>query len=73
MVHFNAYDTPILHFSPNPGFMFQLHLFEAMGQTVDKSNSLYKQYKLQIVARQLRETGVFNVKMICRVYEKVDL
>ena len=39
--------------------MYQLHLFEAMGQKLDKSNSIYKQYKLQIIAKQLQETGVF--------------
>jgi hypothetical protein len=45
------------NFSPNPGFMFQLHLFEAMGKKVDKSNSLYKQYNLQIIAKKVQETG----------------
>ncbi|CAB4002113.1 dual specificity phosphatase 12, partial [Paramuricea clavata] len=42
---------------PNPGFLFQLHLFEALGKKVDKSNSLYKQYNLQIIAKQVEETG----------------
>ena len=42
---------------PNPGFMFQLHLFEAMGKKVDKSNSLYKQYNLRNIAKQVQQTG----------------
>ena len=45
--------------------MFQLHLFEAMGKKVDKSNSLYKQYNLQIIAKQVQETGkIFVSKLL---------
>lgn len=62
-MHMNYGRLYIFHFSPNPGFMHQLHLFEAMGQKLDKSNALYKQYKLQIIAKQLQETGVFEDNM----------
>ncbi len=47
--------------------MFQLHLFEAMGKKVDKSNSLYKQYNLQIIAKQVQETGKIFVSKLYTV------
>lgn len=50
-------------FSPNPGFMFQLHLFEAMGNKLDQSNSLYKQYQLQAIAKKVQENGKHSCKM----------
>lgn len=41
--------------------MFQLYLFEAMGKKLDKSHSLYKQYNLQIIAKQVQKTGELKV------------
>lgn len=40
--------------SPNAGFLEQLQLYEAMGNTVDKTNPVYKQYRLQLLANQIQ-------------------
>ena len=41
-------------FSPNDGFVVQLQLYEAMGNTVDKTNPAYKEYRLKLLANQLQ-------------------
>ena len=41
-------------FSPNVGFLEQLKLYEAMGNTVDKASPVYKQYRLQMLASQIQ-------------------
>lgn len=41
-------------FSPNVGFLEQLKLYEAMGNTVDKTSPVYKQYRLQMLASQIQ-------------------
>ena len=42
---------------PNDGFIEQLQLYEAMENTVDKANPIYKQYRLQLLATQIQSTG----------------
>lgn len=40
--------------NPNVGFLEQLKLYEAMGNTVDKTSPVYKQYRLQMLASQIQ-------------------
>ncbi|XP_015764779.1 PREDICTED: dual specificity protein phosphatase 12-like [Acropora digitifera] len=56
-------------FSPNDGFVVQLQLYEAMGNTVDKTNPAYKEYRLKLLANQLQ--SVFN--LISQQYGSKDL
>ncbi|XP_029212053.2 dual specificity protein phosphatase 12-like isoform X1 [Acropora millepora] len=55
--------------NPNDGFVVQLQLYEAMGNTVDKTNPAYKEYRLKLLANQLQ--SVFN--LISQQYGSKDL
>ncbi|XP_045199561.2 probable dual specificity protein phosphatase DDB_G0281963 [Mercenaria mercenaria] len=46
---------------PNPGFMRQLELFEQMGCTIDANNTVYRQYKLEVMAQNV-QAGSLEVK-----------
>ncbi|XP_031562449.1 dual specificity protein phosphatase 12-like [Actinia tenebrosa] len=50
--------------NPNPGFMKQLRLYEVMENTVDESSKVFKQFKLKLLADQIKENGAANKELM---------
>jgi len=49
---------------PNPGFMKQLELFEAMGNHVNQNHAEYRQYRLGLFATQMTNCECFKLIVI---------
>lgn len=43
---------------PNPGFLAQLNLYEAMGCQVDKTNVQYRMFRLSITADHVKKVKI---------------
>lgn len=57
--------------NPNDGFIEQLQLYEAMGKTVDKTNPVYKQYRLQLLASQIQSQRYATTDLLSSLIEEL--
>ncbi|KAL9988494.1 hypothetical protein ACROYT_G002948 [Oculina patagonica] len=57
--------------NPNFGFLEQLQLYEAMGNRVDKTNPVYKQYRLQLLASQIQSQQFVTKDLLSSLIEEL--
>lgn len=58
--------------NPNDGFVEQLQLYQAMGCTVDKTNPVYKQYRLQLLASQIQRKQYASKDLLSFLIEELQ-
>ncbi|XP_029212077.2 dual specificity protein phosphatase 12-like isoform X4 [Acropora millepora] len=61
----------VLVHCPNDGFVVQLQLYEAMGNTVDKTNPAYKEYRLKLLANQLQSQQYGSKDLLSSVIKEL--
>lgn len=57
--------------NPNVGFLEQLQLYEAMGNTVDKTHPVYKQYRLQLLASHIQSKQSVTKDLLSSLIEEL--